>query len=214
MAIIKHVITESDFQIKRFSVPGEDFLVNSARFAFDRRERPLRVEDIQGRDIQNYLKTLDLKKGYDDDLDDLVLDSFNIYGLKEVQDTWEKCNWIDDPVAVRNLGNYIFIMFGIERVYIDGELPYFKNTYKDIQQWDVIRLSHVDISSDAGTETTTTTKNPVYSGTEASNYFLGYTGRRARSVDMRVIGRTFSYRDGEYTLKLSLMTLDNESEVY
>jgi len=209
------VITESDCAVKGFYILGEDNIVNAAKFAYDKRQRPLNVEDIQGRDISNFLKVLELRKGTDAALDLLVGESWNIYGLKEPQEAWEKLTWLNDSTSVRNFGEYLFTIFAKERLHVNIEIPYHKNNYKNIQVWDYVRFSHIDLSSDSGTESSNTAKNPIYFASELDNYFLGFLGRRARSVDMRVISRRVSFKSNqEHTLKLSLQILDNDAEVY
>lgn len=141
--------------------------------------------------------------------------SIQLYGEKELALQEASLNFIYKRQDADRFIDYIFAKNSLERWIYTIEVPYWKFNYKDIQLWDILRISHVNNPTDKGTASEGDVFN-LNDGDGSSDWFEGFFKRHAKHYTFRVIAITpkVDISNNSHTLQLELRVLNNRDEIF
>lgn len=200
-------ITEDDCKLISWESKDSRYVINNVELVYDERAIPLELQDIQTGLPRNYAKSLRWEyagsASNQSTINTWTEDSFNLYKTKRLSDSFTVLNWIKQAVDAERMAEYYLTVFSIVPWMFNIELPYFERDYQELDAWDIVTISHIDL--------------PNTEGTSPQGLAIQHAWRKARSYEMRIVKREVNYNVGggdAPTLSLKLKVLNNPQEIY
>ena len=212
-------ITESDCTIISMDWTGSRTIANHVRISYDFKTIPVGVDKIVSGQPRTFAKSIDWE--YDSptaenayEIDKWVTDSYNLYGDRELSDSFSQFLFLSDDASAEFLAKYYLTTRQLPLWTFDIELPYFKNDYRELELMDVISISHPDSPSAYGSAPEGEAKYIYYDGVENKNFNFGYAWRKAQRYSMRVIETSLNVNSEIAVIRLKLQVLYNSTEIF
>lgn len=212
-------ITESDCTIISMDWLGSRSIVNHVRMSYDFKAIPVSVDKIVSGQPRTFAKSIDW--GYDSptaenayEIDKWVTDSFNLYGDRELADSFSQFLFLADDASAEFIAKYYLTTRQFPLWSFDIELPYFKNDYRELELMDIVSISHPDSPTAYGSAPEGEAKYIYYDGVENKNFNYGFAWRKAQRYSMRVIETTLNVSSEIAVLRLKLQVLYNSTEIF
>jgi len=192
-------ISERDCVFSGIETIGIEDILNKIDLAYGRRLAQSGATSIDGNFFTATLSNTDV-------------DSVALYGERIPEESFLTPTFVNTFDTAQAYLDYKFIRYALERQIYTITVPFWKNNYKDIKLWDIIRLSHIDSPSHQGSTPPNQTTNLF----EGDDWSIGFVLRNAKAYFFRVVGRapSFDVESEEPTLELKLMILNNPNEIF
>jgi len=209
------VISEGDCSIVGMGIEDSTGIINSLKITYNRSAIPLDAAKYQDNINPNYQDQLII-----DDVNaggvwgPLRNESSDIYGEKYPQSDYIPLNTVADSAGAHRYAEYLLRNFTLEQFYVVIRVPFWR--YRDIEEWSIVRISHVLLPSTLGAESTNKARLPTYAGATVTNFNFGFPWRRAKDYPSRVVARNpvVNVRSAEAELEFKLKIIDNPREIY
>lgn len=201
---IAAVITESDCRLESITIAGEDGIVNRVRVNYGRSGVPLDLANQQ-QGQKNYIRSFQA----DDTL------SQSLYGIRDLSEDFVELNWIGDEEAAERWAEYKLAMYAPERMRVTFTVPFWKENYRSLDLMDIIRISHIDLPSEFGSNSASNERIMTTEGvTPDDDFNLGDVWRRCMDYKLRILGRRpkYSINSEEAEIQFTCLVLDNPGE--
>jgi hypothetical protein len=196
---VSAVITERDCTLERIESTGVESVVNKISLYYGER-----ISALANSDIDNV--------SYENSYTETRSDSVAIYGTRETKQSFFSNNWIKHPATAEKYAKYKLDTHEFERFLITITVPYWKFNYRELEEWDIVALNHIDLPSFYGSLSANQGQN-LFEGSEINDWFLGDGQRHAKSYFCRIIARKVIFDiSSEAEIMLVLRTI-NRNEI-
>lgn len=180
-------LSDEDTRIVEIRQAGTEYIINNIYAAFGKQLRYTDLIRAVGENsFSQYASTLRWYNGVDSHVTDLVDNSEDLFGVRELQNA--TFNLIGSSSSMEKVAEFFVTTYAYPHIFVTLEVPYFQRSTIDLL--DVVTLNHSDIMAYYGTSSDSA--KPTYwdgSTFSETNAMRGYYYRRAEPTRAQVVGR-------------------------
>lgn len=212
------ILNEQDIRLINIYRADASSVVNYVDIAYKPTVREGDLVDIQVDQPKGYGESIQFSKDQGSPVSKVAEDSEEIYGRRPLSENFTTLKYIRDQPSARFFGESWINQSPYPRLFTNIELPYWRESYREIELLDLLDLSHIDLPSFKGTATSLRVKDPTIEGEGITDFYNDYVylWRYAQRFKLRVLSKTVNFNIStglNSVIQLRCMILDNPHEI-